>query len=117
MGSSEDLTDSREGPPPLTPILERPPIVEVVCGLVFDPLPLDGMLLGVYWDERKDDFPKRSLQPPLVDGLHLVLHPEQVRAIGLATQVDGVVPVAADGRPLRDAIIWMDRRAVAQCDA
>jgi xylulokinase len=42
---------------------------------------------------------------------------DQVRAIGLATQVDGVVPISADGRPLRDAIIWMDRRAVAQCDA
>ena len=43
--------------------------------------------------------------------------PAQVRALGLATQVDGVVAVGADGRPLREAIIWMDRRATAQCEA
>jgi xylulokinase len=42
--------------------------------------------------------------------------PEQVRALGLATQVDGVVPIDAAGRPLRSAIIWMDRRAAEQCD-
>jgi xylulokinase len=43
--------------------------------------------------------------------------PDQIRAIGLDAQVDGVVPIDAAGRPLRPAIIWMDRRAVAQCDA
>jgi xylulokinase len=43
--------------------------------------------------------------------------PEQVRALGLDAQVDGVVPIDAAGRPLRPAIIWMDRRAVPQCQA
>jgi xylulokinase len=43
--------------------------------------------------------------------------PRAIQTLGLASQVDGVVPIAADGRPLRDAIIWMDRRAVSQCDA
>ncbi|HWQ15823.1 MAG TPA: FGGY family carbohydrate kinase [Roseiflexaceae bacterium] len=43
--------------------------------------------------------------------------PREVAALGLATQVDGVVPVDAGGRALRNAIIWMDRRAVAQCEA
>jgi len=42
--------------------------------------------------------------------------PDQIKAIGLDAQVDGVVPVNAQGDPLRPAIIWMDRRAVAQCD-
>jgi xylulokinase len=51
----------------------------------------------------------------LRDATHF--EPHEVGALGLATQVDGVVPVSADGRALRDAIIWMDRRAVAQCDA
>ena len=41
--------------------------------------------------------------------------PRQVRALGLAAQVDGVVAVDAVGRPLRPAIIWMDRRAAPQC--
>lgn len=40
-----------------------------------------------------------------------------IRALSLATQVDGVVPVDDAGRPLHPAIIWMDRRAGAQCEA
>ncbi len=41
---------------------------------------------------------------------------EDVVAIGLDAQVDGVVPVDAQGAPLHAAIIWMDRRAVAQVE-
>jgi xylulokinase len=41
---------------------------------------------------------------------------EQIRAIGLDGQVDGVVPIDAHGKPLRQGIIWMDRRAVDQCN-
>lgn len=40
-----------------------------------------------------------------------------VRALGLASQVDGLVAVDRNSEPLRPAIIWMDRRAEAQCDA
>ena len=64
-----------------TPVLEHPPIAEVVCGWVFEPLSLDGMLLGVYWDERKEDFPKRSLQPPVVDGPAVILVQSNARAM------------------------------------
>ncbi|MCI0551909.1 MAG: hypothetical protein L0287_13225 [Anaerolineae bacterium] len=39
-----------------------------------------------------------------------------VRAISLATQVDGVIPIDSNGQPLHPAIIWMDRRAGAQCE-
>ena len=39
-----------------------------------------------------------------------------VRALSLAAQVDGVIPIDADGQPLYPAIIWMDRRAGAQCE-
>ena len=42
--------------------------------------------------------------------------PKNMRALGLATQVDGVVPIDSSGQPLRPAIIWMDRRAGAQCE-
>jgi xylulokinase len=38
----------------------------------------------------------------------------QVSHLGLASQVDGVVPVDARRRPLRSAIIWLDRRASKQ---
>jgi xylulokinase len=41
----------------------------------------------------------------------------RVRALGVASQVDGVVPIDASGRPLLPAMLWMDRRAAAQCEA
>jgi len=39
-----------------------------------------------------------------------------VRALSLATQVDGVIPIDSAGQALHPAIIWMDRRASAQCE-
>ena len=41
----------------------------------------------------------------------------QIVALGLDAQVDGVVAVDSTGKPLHPAIIWMDRRAVSQCEA
>ena len=41
---------------------------------------------------------------------------DSVRALSLATQVDGVIAIDANGQPLHPAIIWMDRRASAQCE-
>jgi len=42
--------------------------------------------------------------------------PANVRALGLAAQVDGLVSIDVNGQPLHPAIIWMDRRASTQCD-
>lgn len=41
---------------------------------------------------------------------------KNIRALSLATQVDGVIPIDSGGQPLHPAIIWMDRRASAQCE-
>lgn len=41
---------------------------------------------------------------------------EDILAIGLDAQVDGYVAIDANGKPLHPAIIWMDRRAVAQAE-
>jgi xylulokinase len=41
---------------------------------------------------------------------------QHVRALSLATQVDGLIPIDENGHPLCSAMIWMDRRAAAQCD-
>jgi len=43
--------------------------------------------------------------------------PTQVTHLGLASQVDGVVPVDDRLRPLRPGLIWLDRRAASQADA
>ena len=48
---------------------------------------------------------------------HNNVSPQQVWALGLDAQVDGVVAVDTAGKPLYPAMIWMDRRAVAQCEA
>jgi xylulokinase len=39
-----------------------------------------------------------------------------VLALGLDAQVDGIVAVDEGGEPLYPAMIWMDRRAVSQCE-
>jgi xylulokinase len=41
----------------------------------------------------------------------------RIDAIGLASQVDGVVAVDGALSPVHDALIWLDRRAVAQTSA
>ena len=41
---------------------------------------------------------------------------EDVLALGLDAQVDGVIAVDDQGNPLHPALIWMDRRAVSQCE-
>jgi xylulokinase len=43
--------------------------------------------------------------------------PDDVHALALASQVDGLVAVDDELEPLRPAIIWLDRRATAQSDA
>ena len=59
-----------------------------------------------------------------IDALHktirLVLEhvePSAVKAVSFGSQLDGMVACDARGRPLRNAMIWMDRRAEAQAAA
>lgn len=40
-----------------------------------------------------------------------------VKGLALASQVDGVVPIDADGSALYPCIIWMDRRAIPQTES
>jgi len=54
-----------------------------------------------------------------IDTLHRD-HPKELaatQAIGLAGQMHGAVLLAADGHPLRSAILWNDTRAQAECAA
>jgi xylulokinase len=45
------------------------------------------------------------------------VRPTDITHLGMACQVDGVVAVDERHQPLRDAIIWLDRRADAEVDA
>lgn len=52
------------------PEMSKPPVAEVVCGAFFAPLDeLDGLSLGAYWAERRDDFPERRLLPAVLDNV------------------------------------------------
>lgn len=42
---------------------------------------------------------------------------EQVEAVGLSGQMHGIVPVDESNSPVRDAILWPDRRAAQEVDA
>jgi uncharacterized protein (TIGR04255 family) len=64
------------------PRLARPPIAEVVCGVMFTPIPeLDPLVLGIYWNERKQDFPKRALLPAISDKLSFTVGAIPMRVI------------------------------------
>jgi xylulokinase len=91
-------------------------------------LSFDGALLGEAAVDYVIDYPRPTWaeQPAerwtqaLTGAVRRLLaetgaRPEQVRALGLASQVEGVVALGADGQPLRPAILWMDRRASEQC--
>lgn len=51
------------------PKLERPPVVEVICGMHFPALDLDPVVAGAYWAERRAEYPRRQLHPALEKGL------------------------------------------------
>lgn len=54
---------------PATPLpkLERPPIAEVACGVVFESLAIDPVSVGPYAQQRLADFPRHELMPALED--------------------------------------------------
>jgi hypothetical protein len=56
--------------------LGAPPIVEVVCGLFFAPIPeLDPIAVGKLWHDLRGEYPQHTVQPPVVDQVGLMLAP------------------------------------------
>ncbi len=41
-------------------------------------------------------------------------NPDKIVSIGIAAQVDGIIPIDRRGSPLHKAIVWMDRRATEE---
>lgn len=44
------------------------------------------------------------------------INSSDIQGICVSSQAPAVVPLDCDGRPLRNALIWMDRRSEKQCD-
>ena len=67
------------------------------------------------WAEQEPALWESALGPAIAGALAAAgIAASQVRALGLAGQLDGVVAIDRDGRPLHPCIIWMDRRAEAE---
>lgn len=53
---------------PQLPGLVRPPIVEVVCGVKFEPIPaLDSLRHGLYWARIRERYPRAEAHPLLTN--------------------------------------------------
>src|SRR5690349_21253827 len=56
--------------------LKNPPIVEVGCGIIFDPIEnLDPVSIGSYWHSRRADFPDRQVMHAVGDATRIVVGP------------------------------------------
>lgn len=67
------------------------------------------------WAEQNPSLWECALAPAIAGALdEAQAKPEDVRALGIAGQLDGCVAVGSDDTALAPALIWMDRRAVAE---
>lgn len=41
---------------------------------------------------------------------------EEIKVISVSSQAPAVIPMSREGRPLHDALIWMDRRSTEECE-
>ena len=55
------------------PTLDNPPLDEVVCGFLFGSVvELNALRLGIYWNDRRADFPTTSIHPPVMEAPHVI---------------------------------------------
>ena len=67
------------------------------------------------WAEQDPGLWLRALKPAISRALAAAgVAPADIKGIAVAGQLDGCVPVGADGQALAPCIIWMDRRAQAE---
>jgi len=68
------------------------------------------------WAEQDPRAWERALAPAIEGALMAAgVQASDVGAIGISGQLDGCVAVDTHGQPLRAALIWQDKRAVAEC--
>ena len=67
------------------------------------------------WAEQDPSEWTRAVARALAE-VRSVVSAGALRAIAFGSQLDGLVPAAADGTTTGPALIWMDRRATSQCD-
>ena len=69
------------------------------------------------WAEQSPALWEDALGPAIAAALKEAnAKTDAVRALGVAGQLDGCIAVGQDGSPLGPALIWMDRRALAEIE-
>lgn len=87
--------------------LRAPPIVEVVCGFLFEEISfLDPVVLGEYWLERKDEFPTHQLHAPIVDEPGIVITSTPAQRVWFVSADDATV---LQFQPDRMLVNWRKR--------
>ena len=67
------------------------------------------------WAEQDPALWEGALAPAVAGALgNARITPHDIQALGIAGQLDGCIPVGHDDAALAPALIWMDRRAVAE---
>jgi uncharacterized protein (TIGR04255 family) len=77
----------------------NPPVIEVAAGLMFRPLPLRAVHLGLLWERFRDDFPRFDERPPLPAGgarVELMNRPPLPRVWFLKADGSELIQVQAD---------------------
>ncbi len=70
------------------------------------------------WAEQSPELWEDALGRAIATALAAAdVAPAEVRALGIAGQLDGCLAVGNDGEPLGPCIIWMDRRAESEAEA
>jgi len=67
-------------------------------------------------EQRSEDWWKKSCETIQQCVRKASISPEHVVSISVTNQRETVVPIDADGNPLRNAIVWQDRRTIPQCE-
>lgn len=69
------------------------------------------------WADQSPDGYKTAMAQAVREAIASAkISASEVKVIGLASQVDGVVPLDRELNPLLDAIIWLDRRAIKEAE-
>lgn len=74
----------------------HPPIIEAVCGVIFKPLEMDLLDFGLYWSQRRKDYPHRELHPPIIGSGRFSMGLGAMRLWMLSEQKDVIIQIQSD---------------------
>lgn len=89
----------------------HPPVIEVVCGVIFKPLPLDLIDFGVYWARRRNAYPRREMHPAIMDSPQIMVGLGAMRLWLVSEPKEFIVQLQSD----RFYMNWQRREGPRPC--